>query len=84
MQIIDLREFAPDPEQCFYSTGDVCQHLQITPSQLRVLMEATGVRFSRIDSGKAFLNFPAFEKINDASIAVKSEITKAKSAVPNN
>lgn len=84
MLVIDLKEFAPEPEKCFYSVGKVCQHLQIMPKQLRVLMEAVDVRFSEIRDGIAYFDFPAFEKINNAYIEAQGEITKAKSAVPNN
>ncbi len=84
MLVIDLKEFAPAPQKCFYSVGKVCQHLQIMPKQLRVLMEATDVRFSEIRDGIAYFDFPAFEKLNDAAIEVKGEVAKAKSAVPNN
>jgi hypothetical protein len=81
---VELREFAPEPEKCLYSVGAVCQHLQINPKQLRVLLESTGTKFAQIIDGAAYLDFNGLNAINDKANEVREHVDRASAAAQLN
>jgi hypothetical protein len=84
-QLIDLRDLSPtDLSRCFYSAGAVCQHLQITPAQLRVCMEDSSVRFVQIIDATAYLDGNGFQAVAAKAAEVRNEIASVRAAVPNN
>ena len=80
----DLTNFAPSSDRVLYSGGYVCQHLNINPAQLRVLMEDTGVKFTMIVDGVAYFDGDGANTVIEKCNAVRSEIKTAQDAVASN
>jgi hypothetical protein len=74
MSTTSFDHLAPERSEQFLSMGFVCQHLQILPGQLRVLMEDTGVKFSQVVDGIGYLSIADAEAVAAKCVEVRKEI----------
>ena len=77
-------DFAPGKESQFFSVGYCCQLMQITPGQLRVLMEATATRFAECRDGVAYVDGAALVNLMCECKKCRDEIEAAANAVSSN
>lgn len=63
MKTPSFEDYAPDRSQQFVGTGTLCQHLQVLPGQLRVLMDSTGVKFAMILDGVGYVRVADAERL---------------------
>lgn len=79
-----LDPYMPGPEHRFYSVGATCQHLNCNPAQLRVLMEAAGVRFAEVRDRVPYFDGAGFDAVVKQYHGVVKEIESAAAAAANN
>jgi hypothetical protein len=63
MSTTDFDDLAPDRDWQFVSLGSMCGLLQCLPAQLKVLMEATDVRFALVLDGVGYLRVADAETV---------------------
>lgn len=76
--------FLPPAERQFFGPGSVCGLLQITPGQLRVLMEDTGTTFAACLDGVPMLDANGLQRVVDKAAEIRAEIAGKIQATPNN
>lgn len=70
----EATDYTPEPARSYYGPGFVCSTLQITPAQLRVLMEGCGARFAIMIDGVPYLDGDGFEAVSEKCSEVRAEI----------
>ena len=74
MNFPDFDHLAPERDKQFLSMGFLMQLVQITPGQLRVLMEETGVQFSEVRDGIGYVTHNDAIKVLEKCRDVRQEI----------
>lgn len=71
----------PPVDKQFFGPGYSCQLLQVTPGQLRVLMEAAGVAFVASIDGTPLIDGAGMQALVDKANELRAEIADAASKV---
>lgn len=77
--MFDVRHF-PSKDRQFLSVGYLCQLLVVTPGQLIVLMEATGVEVTAMVDGIAYFDGDATQVLVNKLNQLRKEIADAAEA----
>lgn len=81
-------DLTPPIERTFFSVGGVCQLLQITPGQLRVLMDDLSLKFDRCVDAVPFVDGVQLELLvarrNEIVTNINKAVEGAKAAAPHN
>lgn len=80
-------EMLPSRDKQLFSAGYTCQLIQITPGQLGVLIESTGVLPSWTIDGTAYFDGDGVQVLVNKSNQIRKEIADAiekTQAAPNN
>jgi hypothetical protein len=81
-------DLMPPAERRYFSIGACCQTMDITPGQLKVVMDEVGLRFDRCIDAVPYVDGRQYEAIFAKCIELRESISTkmeaAKSAAPNN
>jgi hypothetical protein len=88
MFIDNFSDFAPEPSQQLVSIGMLCQHLQVMPRQLKILLDEVqsvrAVKFAQVVDGVGYFSVTDAELLADLMGKVKAEVQSSVQAAPNN
>lgn len=68
----------PPADKQFFGPGYSCQLLQVTPGQLRLLMEETGVRFVAMHDNVPLIDGVGMQKLVNKANEIRAEIDNAQ------
>lgn len=74
----------PEQSRRFYSLGYCCALLEVSPGQLRVLMEDTELVFDHVIDGVPYLDGDQFDVVIEKCKAVRAEIQSASRSHASN
>lgn len=67
----------PPIDKQFFGPGYACQLLQVTPGQLKVLLEETGIRFAVMLDNVPLIDGVGMQKLVDKANELRAEIDTA-------